>query len=59
MNQQTRRYKGGSFPLAGASSVASLPAGASATPTAGDTPATPPTSLKNQNELQKSLNIPE
>ena len=41
MNHLNYFYKGGSLPLAGASSVAALPAGASATPSSGDTPATP------------------
>ena len=37
-----KSFKGGSLPLAQASSVARLPAGSCATPSAGDTPATPP-----------------
>lgn len=46
MNSASRELgtllKGGSLPLATASSGASRPEGSSATPSAGDTPATPP-----------------
>jgi len=41
-NEQRILNKGGGLPLAPASSVPALPAVSSATPSAGDTPATPP-----------------